>query len=298
MRQLEPSPLRSRHHRLFAALTAMLMLGSALPARAACFLWRVERGDATAYLAGSLHFADEKTYPLDPAFELAFEHSDVLDVEADVRTGADELPGLLRDLAACPPGGSLGDMLSPESREAFRREGLEASLATPYRPWYVLMALEAERLTRQGFRQDLGIDVHFLDLAHARNMPVRELEGVAAQLRLLAEMEEMDQDAYVRFSLLELRHLDKLIPRMARAWKNGDVADLEQIFFGSPLFNALFKSLNEKLYFRRNRNMAAQILDRLDSGKVHFVVVGAGHVIGRDGLLQLLRARGCALTQL
>ncbi|WP_022662163.1 TraB/GumN family protein [Paucidesulfovibrio longus] len=295
--------LRSAARRIPALAAAALAccsltLGPAAPAKAASFLWRVERNGRIAYLAGSMHFADESMYPLAPAFDEAFGKSAILAVEADVTRITPEQGRMMRELAACPPGKTLGDELSDEAKAAFERAGQDWTRYEGFRPWYALTAMQSEQMVRLGFRSELGIDMHFLERAHERGMPVRELEGVEEQFRMLAGLEEMNQDAYLRFSLLQMRTMDKLARRLAEAWKRGDVPELEQILFGSPLFNAVFRPLNEKLYFERNRNMASKILDYLESGEIHFVIVGAGHVVGDQGLLQLLRDRGCALAQL
>lgn len=284
---------------LAAGLAACsLVLGAAFPAQAASFLWRVERGGQTAYLVGSMHFADQGMYPLAPAFDQAFENSDVLAVEADVSVNPQALARLLLDLASYPPGMSLSQELSDEAKAAFQREGLDWTRYDRFRPWYALMAMQSQRLVQLGFRPELGIDVHFLELAHARGMPVRELEGVEWQCRMFAELEDLNKDAYLRFSLLEMNSMEKFAPRMAEVWRQGDAPGMTQMLFGSPLFNAVFKPLNEKLYFQRNTAMAEKISGYLDSGEVHFVIVGAGHLVGSQGLLELLRKQGCALQQL
>ncbi|MGE4291382.1 MAG: TraB/GumN family protein [Desulfovibrio sp.] len=291
-------PLENRKRLLLAALAAALLFGTTLPAQAAGFLWRVERHGGTAYLLGSMHFADASFYPLDPALERAFEKSAALVVEADITQDPAGMIRLLRELAQYPAGQNLGQALSDEAKAAFQRAGQDWTRFDRFRPWYALTAMESEQMVHLGFRPELGIDLHFLKRAHERGMPVRELEGVEEQFRMLADLEELNQDAFVRFSLLQLRTLDTQARRMAEIWKQGDAPALEQLLFGSPLFNAIFKPLNEKLYFQRNRSMTQKILGYLNSGKVHFIVVGAGHVIGSQGLLELLRNQGCTLVQM
>jgi len=56
--------------------------------------------------------------------------------------------------------------------------------------------------------------------------------------------------------------------------------------------------MNERIYGQRNRSWIPRIEGYLGSGQTHFVVVGAGHMGGSDGLLSLLRARGCKIEQL
>jgi uncharacterized protein YbaP (TraB family) len=59
-----------------------------------------------------------------------------------------------------------------------------------------------------------------------------------------------------------------------------------------------FPSLGERLLAVRNRNWIPKIEQYLRSGQTYFVVVGAAHMGGPEGILALLRARGYKIEQL
>jgi uncharacterized protein YbaP (TraB family) len=59
-----------------------------------------------------------------------------------------------------------------------------------------------------------------------------------------------------------------------------------------------FPSLAERLLDARNRNWIPKIEGYLRSGQTFFVVVGAAHMGGPNGVLTLLRARGYKIGQL
>jgi hypothetical protein len=284
---------------LLAVLAAAtLVLGAALPARAASFLWRVEDQGRKVYLAGSMHFATKDMYPLDPAFEKAFQESRGLVVEVDVASEPQKMARLLLELAVWPEGKSLRSELSDAAKDAFERAGLDWTRYDRFRPWYALLSMQAQALVKAGFRPEMGIDMHFLGRAHEQDMPVYELESLEEQFRLLAGLEEMGQDEYLRFSLLQQRTMEKQAHRMAKLWTQGDTGKMEQLLFGSPLFNAVFRPINEKLFFDRNQRMAAQVLEYLHRDEPVLIIVGAGHLLGPQGMLELLREHGCSLTQM
>jgi uncharacterized protein YbaP (TraB family) len=82
---------------------------------------------------------------------------------------------------------------------------------------------------------------------------------------------------------------------MIDAWRHGD-ADLVEQLDRSQFSD--FPAFRERLIDARNRNWIPKIEHDLGSGHVYFVVVGAGHFGGPNGILALLRARGCKIDQL
>lgn len=290
--------LSPRRGSLLAVLAAGLLLGAVSPAQASGFLWRVQHQGNTLYLAGSIHLAKQGMYPLPQAFEQAFASSDTLVVEADVMARPREQARLLYELAAMPKGQTLSMVLSDETKQAFEDAGLDWERYNAVRPWYALMSMQVQQLIRLGFQPEWGIDLHFLQRAHEQGMRVLELEGAETQFRLLASLEEMDQEGFLRFSILQMKTMDELAEKLVSLWTSGDVRGMEKALFGSLLFNAVFRPINERLFFERNERMAEKIMGYLKEGVPAFVIVGAGHMVGNEGLLQRLQEQGCSLTQL
>ena len=82
---------------------------------------------------------------------------------------------------------------------------------------------------------------------------------------------------------------------MVKAWRRGDAEAVNRVL--REEFRD-FPSLGRRLIDVRNRNWVPKIESYLRSGKTYFVVVGAGHMGGPQGLLAMLRARGYAIEQL
>jgi uncharacterized protein len=82
---------------------------------------------------------------------------------------------------------------------------------------------------------------------------------------------------------------------LADAWKAGDAPAVERIVLQDVENDP---AMYQRLLVDRNRNWLPAI-DALLSGPAHaFVVVGAAHLIGPDGLLQMLKAKGYAVEQM
>lgn len=258
---------------------------------AAAPFWTIEGERGTVYLLGSLHFADESFYPLPEPVERAFNNADTLVVEADVtRVDAAALQALL-SRGYLPPGETLRDHVSRETwadLQAFlRSQGLSEALLLQQRPALASITLANHMIISQGLRAEQGIDVHFLNRAHARNMPVEELEGTAWQLELLLSLEPAE--LLLRNSLNGAEHLADNLEILVEAWRTADMAALDDYFIRQPLRHyPELAPVIDQLVFERNHAMAARIREWLDSGGHWFVVVGAGHLAGEQGIPALL----------
>jgi uncharacterized protein YbaP (TraB family) len=82
---------------------------------------------------------------------------------------------------------------------------------------------------------------------------------------------------------------------MTAAWRRGDV---DTIARETKKSYADFPAFADRVVDARNRNWIPEIERYLQSGHTYFVVVGAAHLGGPNGLLALLRARGYQLAQL
>lgn len=262
------------------------------------FLWQVQ-GEKPLYLLGSIHLAEPSLYPLDPALQRAFEASDVLVVEADVTGLAEErVARLFMERGMLPTGESLEQNLSDKTLERLKARGVDLGALGFMQPWALALVLQSSELARLGYGPELGVDVHFLGLAHKRGMEIEELEGMEAQFDLFADMDQREAEAFLSQTLDELDAIGSLGQEIVDAWRTGDARALEQAIFSGLGDGPLARRIHERIFFERNRAMAAKIERYLEDGRAAFVIVGAGHVVGEQGLVALLKQRGYSLTQL
>jgi uncharacterized protein YbaP (TraB family) len=261
------------------------------------FLWQVQ-GEKPLYLLGSIHLAEPGLYPLDPALQRAFEASDVLVVEADVTGPAGERAArLFMERGMLPAGESLEQRLPAKTLERLKSRGVDLGTLGFMRPWALALVLQSNELARLGYDPDLGVDVHFLRLAHARGMKVEELEGLEAQYDLFADMDPPEEEAFLVQTLDELDAVGSIGKEIIGAWRSGDAQALERVIFSELGDDPLAKRIHERIFLERNRTMAAKIERYLKNGRAAFVIVGAGHVVGEQGLVALLKQKGYLLTK-
>ena len=277
----------------------------AAPAQAAAqapargLLWKVDRDGRQAWLVGSLHLLPPDFYPLPDSLERAFAASDALMEEVDLDSADD--PAVARTIlskAMNPPGVTLSSQLSKESLAAvtglLSKAGLPISMLEQMKPWMVSMTLQALALQRIGFDPALGIDKHFADAAKRTRKPLLPLETVVEQIDFLDGLNPTTQDRMLRETIEALDTEMTQVREIAAAWRAGDAAAMERVTL-ADMKDA--PDVYELLLAGRNRRWVPQIEGCMQTYRSCFVVVGAAHLIGSDGVPTLLKARGYTITQ-
>ena len=292
-----PSVLRRQAATILAALALLAPLQGAAPN----FLWKATGSNGgTVYLLGSIHLLTESYYPLAPEIEQAFKDSDLLVEEVDL----DELLSPEMQLGVLmrsrlPQGQTLETVLKPETLALFREftRDLGPSAAPLYRfkPWMLATVIEGLELEKAGFDPDLGLDKHFFDRSRQIGKPVKGLETADFQISLFDQMPMEQQEAFLAETLKQLVTQKANVTTLADAWRSGDAATIEKLALSDLKEDPV---LYQRLLVDRNRAWLPQIEALLGRPGRAFIVVGAAHLVGPDGLLQMLRAKGITVEQM
>jgi uncharacterized protein YbaP (TraB family) len=263
------------------------------------FLWEVKSKTATVYLLGSVHIASPSMYPLDPAIEQAFARADTLVLETPMDADAQQrAAALMQQAGMYTPPDSLDKHVDPKALASLEKAvgalGLPMLAVTSMRPWLVALTLTLLKLQTLGYRPELGIDQHFH--AAAGKKRVAALETLEEQVALFRDMPEKIQAAALRQTLAQLDELPDLMRRAVDAWRRGDLAAFEKLLVEPTRKD--YPELYRRLIVDRNRAMAAALGRYLAGNGTTFVVVGGGHLVGRDSIVRMLEAAGHKPTQL
>jgi uncharacterized protein len=265
------------------------------------FLWRVQSKGNTVYVLGSIHLLKKDVYPLSRAIEGAFEKSNVLAVEADVSDISRLDLQKLMESAFYPAGDSLDKHVSGETfnliKDETARAGLPMELVYNQKPWFLALTLESVELMKSGYDPNYGIDKHFLSKAEGRKK-ISELESLDYQINLLAGLNDEEQELFLLYTLRELKILVQEVDKLVDAWKSGATEKMESTITRSLAEDKRFYAIYDTLIYKRNRNMAQKIEGYLKTNGTYFVVVGAAHLLGDKGIIQLLKDRGYSVEQL
>jgi len=281
--------------------SALLSTSSAAqtPATGKHFLWTVRSGANVLYLAGSVHALGKDVYPLPAPFEKAFDASGTLVEEINLAE-AESLSAapLLLAKGMYGDGRTFDSAVSKETaalvNEKFKQTGLPFEMFRTMKPWMVMLMLTALEAQKMGLDAALGLDKYFYDKAAAAKKPVVGLETAEFQIDRFDKMSEKLQEQMLLSTLNDLDSQGTELKGMIAAWQRGDTAGLEKTVLTS------FKEYPEaytSLIVERNRAWVPQLEKCLSRPMPCFVVVGAAHMVGPDGLLNLLKAKGYKIEQ-
>ncbi len=278
---------------------AFLSPRHAEPASQKNFMWKATSKTATVYLLGSIHYLRKDAYPLPISIEDAFSRSNVLAVEANVNDPDKLYFSKFIDSVFYPGEDTIEKHVSRQTYELvtgeFGKYGLPAEILAKEKPWFLALTLTALELLKSGFEPQYGIDMHFLSKAAQKR--IVELESIDQQADLLNNFSDAEQEAFLVHTIKELDTLDTESDRLLQAWRTGDAKGLESIMAKGYGPDQEMASIYEKLIYARNRSMAAKVEDFLRSKDTCFVIVGAAHLVGKKGIIELLRAKGYAVEQ-
>ena len=149
--------------------------------------------------------------------------------------------------------------------------------------------------SRSSEHWQLGIEQYLARRAAANSKPVSGLESPKAHNAFLVDLGDRESEAFLLILFINAAREGPNADKMISAWRHGDAETLHRIVHNS--FQD-FPSLGRRLIDVRNRNWLPTIDGYLRSGHTYFVVVGGGNMGGPNGLLPLLKARGCKIEQL
>ncbi|MCK4912388.1 MAG: TraB/GumN family protein [Candidatus Omnitrophica bacterium] len=265
------------------------------------FLWKAKSEKNIVYILGSIHLARPSLYPLDKRIEDAFSNSNTLVVEVNLEDFDQALlQQMFIERGMYSDGSTIRDHLSEETFklvvDKMGNLGLGFAQMVIFKPWFLSITLATTELLRLGFDPEYGIDKHFLK--KAKNKKILELESLEYQLNLFDGFSDEQQDLLLFSTLLDLSVMEKDMDGMVKAWVNGNAAKLEEILMQGLDEHPEILPIVNKIFYERNENMTVKIENYLDTNDTYFVVVGAGHLVGEKGIIQLLNKKGYSVQQL
>ena len=262
-------------------------------------LWEVKSATNRVYLFGSIHIAKADFYPLPAAVDDAYQQADTLAVEVDPTDPSASQKAIPLLTYAAP------DTLEKHLREETWRNlksvtGPAAEQFQTLRPAMLVMVFAAQFFSQQGYDPKYGIDLHFINQAKADQKKLVELESMEFQAGVLGGLSDADGDAMVGEILRGLRSgaLQREAEAMIDAWKSGNAQALAEVLRDAANKDAGSKKIMKLLLEDRNVGMAQKITRMLEAGDKAFIVVGAGHIVGANSIVNILRKQGLQIRQI
>lgn len=262
-------------------------------------LWEVKGKTNTVFLLGSMHVMKDDMYPLAPEIEAAYKRASVLVFETDMK--ALESPALAFKLAAkasYPEDDSLKQHVSPRTYSLLisnlQSSFLTEDMVNRFRPWMAAMTVVLLELQQQGFDVQNGLDKYFSRRAELDGKTIDFFEQPEFQIALLTSLGEKDSEEFLGQAMRDLTVFKKQFKELVAAWQTGDVKALDKLLLES--FRE-YPLMSQKFLTDRNRTWLPKLDKLLNGDQDVLVVVGAGHMIGKDGVVDLLTAKGYKVEQ-
>jgi uncharacterized protein YbaP (TraB family) len=262
-------------------------------------LWKVQGKQNTVYLLGSVHVLKKEDYPLPSPIEAAFADAKIAVFETDI--AGMENPELAMKLATrgqLPEGETLQSRLSAPVYSSFsnhiQKAGMPVELFNSFTPAMAALTLVALDLKKMGLDPQKGLDNHFFELADKQGKKTVPLETLDFQINLLTDFTKEEGELLMKTTLKEIDTMDKDLDDLINAWRIGDAGKLDK-FLNEAMEEApvIFK----RLLTDRNRNWLPKIEELLNGEDNAIVIVGAGHLVGTNGVVALLKSKGNKIVQ-
>lgn len=287
-----------------AAIAAAPALDTRQDAPRRGLLYEIRTAGNTVYLFGTLHVGKPEFYPLSRQVNRALADSQRLYLEVNL-TDTATVNAETVAMAMYGDGITLDQKLPPALMEKvsarLARHQFPRQLALKMKPWmlaHTILLLEAKR---RGYDPELASEFHLLGYAGAEHKEILGLESLSDQFAVFDRMSPAQQQAFLEQTLSELddARFEARLKALFDAWANADARALEDELQYEKAQDSVFASiLLPRLIDERNRAMTDRIADIARSGPKSFVAVGALHLVGKEGIVELLRRRGFAVHQL
>lgn len=262
-------------------------------------LWQVSDGDSSVWIYGTFHILPDGLDWQKEALAERIADADRIFFELD---SDDPQLQLKTQQAMIPVAFAPGSMLSSHLTEAEFQKlvNLMASLqlqeaqVEAARPWFAFLTGSVAALVQAGYNPESGVEETLSAIVAEQGKDIEGLETIDYQIGVLAGAPDEESIKVLKSTLAQLDDIETETERMLQAWLGDDYADLEAILneglSASPI-------LYDRLLTERNKNWVPVIDGLLADNEKGFIAVGAGHLPGKEGVLQLLRDKGYTVTR-
>ncbi len=263
-------------------------------ALAASPIWQITSGRYKIYIGGTIHVLAEADFPLPRVFDRAYKKADILVFETDIgKTAEPEFSSHVMELMTYPGQTTLKSKLSAGTYAdltAFSTErGIEVHALNKFKPGMIMAVLTLAEGARAG-AVAAGVDERFYIQGQKDNKPMQFLEAPMAQISFLSQIGIGKEDEMIAYILKDIGSLKDLLPVMKKAWRTGN----NKLMFDATLapLKAEYPDLYATMMVDRNLAWLPAIEKMLKTPETEFILVGAAHLAGDQGLIRLLKQKG------
>lgn len=273
-----------------------LAFGLALagPALAKPPVWVVHDADSTLVLFGSVHLLPPGLDWRPPALDQALAKADDLWFEIPMDGASQsQVSEAILARGMLPAGQTLTALLPKATAvklaQAAAKLNLPIDALDKMKPWLADATISVAALRLEDAGAESGVE-EAVSASAPSGAKRQAFETGPGQIAIFDAMPMKDQMASLDDTLSELQQDPHAYDDLLAAWMKGDVKKLEKL--GPEEVKKASPGVYKALITDRNTAWLKQIQERLAGAGETVVVVGAGHLVGKDGLPARLRALG------
>ncbi|WP_321490644.1 TraB/GumN family protein [uncultured Hyphomonas sp.] len=291
--EAEQAALKARQEALYeeALAAAEASRGEGEPA-----VWTLADEDTTIRIMGTVHFLRPELDWRSEQIDTALAEAGTLVFEADVSSqeAASEMMAFVSSHALFTDGRQLTSLLdeaeTAELKEALDYLGFPLGAMETFRPWYAAVNLSVLQMQKDGFDPGAGVEQVLEREGKAAGKDFAYLETIEEQLGRFANLPDDEQVDFLISSAESVEEGSEMLDVLVNEWEDGDVAGLAALMSNPEMMGS--EAIYDALLKERNQDWLPKIEAMLDEPGTVLVAVGAGHLAGKDSVIELLRARG------
>lgn len=258
-------------------------------------LWQVQRGEMKGWLFGTIHVLPKGVAWETPTISEAIAKADRLILEAADLQDEQKTLALFESMGRSPGLPPLDRRVPEEEQAALNKAisdgGTSTQLLSGYESWAAAMLLSAAAQQELGVSQDDGVEPVLIATFRQAGKPIGGLETVERQFGAFDTLPEAAQSRLLVQTVHEAKDMKGLYDRILKAWTTGDMDAIAKEDENGEQPDPV---VEEAVLVARNRDWVKAIEPMKGAP---FIAVGAGHLTGRENLIDLLKARGFAVTR-
>lgn len=267
-------------------------------------LFKIVQDDHTLYLFGTIHVGAANFYPLEARVSAALKSADVLALEIDPLGDPSNIARAVQQYGMYQHGALAPHLpadYQPRLDKLLQHYAIAPASVAGMKPWLLASVLTISEFAAQGYDTALAVDAFLSKQAHARHLPVVELESAASQMKLFDRMTAGEQLRFLEESIdgIEDEKEARQSREIAQAWRTADAAALDALAKEAEddqTFSGRF--VQKVLLDERNPGLADSIVKLLGREHHSLAAIGVLHLIGADSVPELLRKRGLSVERI
>jgi uncharacterized protein len=274
-------------------LVTFVLFLAGLSAQAEPAMWVIRDADSTIYLIGTMHLLKhDAEWNAEKVKKTVHESTELWLEVADFDNQSAMAPLMAK--FGVDPEHPLSTRLSEEQRKKLEKNAsiynIPAANLEPMRPWLAALVLATGPIMKAGYDPNAGVERVLKAQAVAEGDKIRGFETAEEQIRLLADLSDADQVAFLMSMLDDLEKGFDLLDQLAKAWIDGDTDTITRLSVDEMKREA--PTVYQKLIVQRNIAWSEKIVQMLKGSGVQQIAVGAAHLAGPDSVQAQLAKRG------